>query len=113
MDHDTILVLADPGERKLARLEALPPETSIAVGLTPEAFERAAPDATVIFSWAFSRDLLRQVIGMSPRVCWIHVRSAGIDNLLPALIESPAIVTNGTGVFSQSLGEWVLGAILY
>jgi phosphoglycerate dehydrogenase-like enzyme len=113
MDHDTILVLADPGERKLVRLEALPPETSIAVGLTPEAFERAAPDATVIFSWAFSRDLLRQVIRMAPRVRWIHVRSAGLDNLLPALIESPATVTNGTGVFSQSLGEWVLGAILY
>jgi phosphoglycerate dehydrogenase-like enzyme len=114
MDADTILVLADPAESQLVQLEALPAETSLAVGLTPEAFERAAEDATVIFSWAFSRDLLRAALTMSPRVRWVHARSAGIDNLLsPELIRSPAVLTNGSGVFSQALGEWALGAILY
>lgn len=114
MDEDTILVLAKPTEPRLAQLAQLPPATGIAVGLSPEAFERAAPDATVIFSWAFSRDLLRSALGMAPRVRWVHTRSAGIDNLLfPELIHSPAVLTNGSGVFSQSLGEWVLGAILY
>jgi phosphoglycerate dehydrogenase-like enzyme len=84
------------------------------VGLTAEAFERTAPDASVIFSWAFSRKLLREVFAMSPHVRWVHTRSAGIDNLLfPELVASPAVVTNGSGVFSQSLGEFVLGAILY
>jgi phosphoglycerate dehydrogenase-like enzyme len=114
MDHDTVLVLANPTEPQLAKLEQLPRDTSLAVGLTAEAFERTAPDASVIFSWAFSRKLLREVFGMSPHVRWVHTRSAGIDNLLfPELVESPAVVTNGSGVFSQSLGEFVLGAILY
>ncbi len=114
MDHDTVLVLAKPTEPQLAKLAELPPETSIAVGTTPEAFERTADDATVIFSWGFSRDLLRQVVGMSPRVRWVHTRSAGLDTLLsPELVESPAVLTNGTGVFSQALGEWVVSAILY
>jgi phosphoglycerate dehydrogenase-like enzyme len=114
MDDETILVLAKPTEPRLAQLAELPPETGIAVGLSPEALERAAPDATVIFSWAFSRDLLRAALAMAPRVRWVHTRSAGIDNLLfPELVHSPAVLTNGTGVFSQSLGEWVLGAILY
>jgi phosphoglycerate dehydrogenase-like enzyme len=114
MNEETILVLAKPTEPRLAQLAELPPETGIAVGLSPEAFERAAPDATVIFSWAFSRDLLRATLAMAPRVRWVHTRSAGIDNLLfPELVHSPAVLTNGTGVFSQSLGEWVLGAILY
>ena len=114
MDDETILVLAKPTEPRLAQLAQLPPETCIAVGLSSEAFERAAPDATVIFSWAFSRDLLRTALAMAPRVRWVHTRSAGIDNLLfPELIHSPAVLTNGSGVFSQSLGEWVLGAILY
>jgi phosphoglycerate dehydrogenase-like enzyme len=37
-----------------------------------------------------------------------------LDNLLsPELVASPAVVTNGTGVFSQSLGEFALGAMLY
>jgi phosphoglycerate dehydrogenase-like enzyme len=114
MDQETILVLARPTEPRLAQLAQLPPETGIAVGLSAEAFERAAPDATVIFSWAFSRDLLRAALAMAPRVRWVHARAAGIDNLLfPELIHSPAVLTNGSGVFSQSLGEWVLGAILY
>ena len=114
MDEETILVLAKPTEPRLAQLAQLPPETAIAVGLSPEAFEHAAPGATVIFSWAFSRDLLRAALAMAPRVRWVHTRSAGVDNLLfPELIHSPAVMTNGSGVFSQSLGEWVLGAILY
>ncbi|HLI84534.1 MAG TPA: D-2-hydroxyacid dehydrogenase [Bryobacteraceae bacterium] len=114
MVHDTILVLADPTEPRLARLEQLPPETGIAVGMRPEAFENAAPEATAIFSWAFSRDLLRHVLAMAPRVRWIHTRAAGVDNLLfPELVASPAVLTNGSGIFSPSLGEWVLGAILY
>ncbi len=114
MDRDTVLVLANPAEPQLRKLERLPQETSIAVGLTPEAFDRTAPDASVIFSWAFSRDLLRRVLDMSPRVRWVHTRSAGIDNLLfPELVDRPVVVTNGSGVFSGALAEFALGAILY
>ena len=51
---------------------------------------------------------------MAPRVRWVHSRSAGLDGVLfPALVESPVPLTNGRGVFSQSLGEFALGAVLY
>ena len=51
---------------------------------------------------------------MAPKVRWVHSRSAGLDSLLfPELVESPVPLTNGTGVFSLSLGEFALGAILY
>ena len=114
MDNDTLLVLADPAEPQLRRLAALPDETTIAVGKTSEAFERAAPDATVIFAWSLSGKLLRDVFHMAPRVRWVHTRAAGIDNLLfPELVAHPAVLTNGSGVFSHSLGEFVLGAVLY
>jgi phosphoglycerate dehydrogenase-like enzyme len=44
----------------------------------------------------------------------VHARSAGLDGLLfPELVESPVPLTNGRGVFSQSLGEFALAAILY
>jgi len=114
MDDNTVLVLADPTEPQLAMLAGLPEKTGIAVGNTPEAFERAAPDANVIFNWSGSRDLLREVFPMAPKVRWVHSRSAGLDNLLfPELVESPVPLTNGTGVFSPSLGEFALAAILY
>ena len=114
MDNDTVLVLADPAEPQMAKLKRLPRDVAVAVGVTPEALKQAAPDATVIFSWAFSKRLLREVLGMAPRVVWVHARSAGLDTLLsPELVESPAVLTNGSGVFSEALGEWVLSAILY
>jgi phosphoglycerate dehydrogenase-like enzyme len=44
----------------------------------------------------------------------VHCRAAGLDDLLsPELIASPVPLTNGSGVFSPPLGEFVLGAILY
>jgi phosphoglycerate dehydrogenase-like enzyme len=114
MDNNTVLVLANPTEPQLAMLEALPAETGIAVGDNVQAFERAAPDADVIYNWSLGGGLLREVFRMTPHVKWVHSRSAGLDSVLfPELVKSPVILTNGRGVFSQSLGEFVLGAILY
>jgi len=114
MDDNIVLVLADPADSQLAMLADLPEKTGIAVGNSPEAFQRAAPDASVIFNWGGSRTLLREVFAMAPKVRWVHSRSAGLDSLLfPELVESPVPLTNGTGVFSLSLGEFALAAILY
>jgi phosphoglycerate dehydrogenase-like enzyme len=114
MDDNTVLVLADPTDPQLAMLSELPEKTGIAVGNSLEAFERAAPDADVIFNWSGSRALLRDVFPIAPKVRWVHSRAAGLDNLLfPELVESPVPLTNGTGVFSPSLGEFALAAILY
>jgi phosphoglycerate dehydrogenase-like enzyme len=51
---------------------------------------------------------------MAPNVRWIHSRAAGLDDVLfPELLESPVPLTNGSGVFSDSLGEFFLGAALF
>ena len=114
MGESTVLVLANPAERQLAMLERLPEKTGIAVGERAEAFARAAEDADIVFNWSCGGELLREVFLMCPRVRWVHTRSAGLDGLLfPELIESPAALTNGTGVFSESLGEFALAGILY
>ena len=114
MDKITVVVLANPTEPQLAMLEALPPDTGIAVGNTAEAFERAAPEASIIFNWSGSGALLREVLRMCPTVRWVHCRAAGLDDLLsPELVEHPVTLTNGSGVFSPPLGEFVLGAVIY
>jgi phosphoglycerate dehydrogenase-like enzyme len=114
MDNNIVVVLANPTEPQLAMLEQLPPETTIAVGDRAEAFERAARDANVIFNWSLSGGLLREVFLMCPKVKWVHSRAAGLDNqLFPELVESEVPMTNGTGVFSQSLGEFALASILF
>jgi len=114
MENITVLVLADPTEPTLAMLEALPEGTTLAVGDSVEAFARTAAEATVIFSWSVSGKLLESVFGMAPRVRWVHSRSAGLDTVwFPALRESSVPLTNGRGVFSQPLGEFVIGAALF
>jgi phosphoglycerate dehydrogenase-like enzyme len=114
MDHSTVLVLADPTDPLLGMLEALPDGTRIAAGNRVEAFADAAPEADVILNWTGSRELLRQVWAMAPRVRWVHSRSAGLDELLfPELAESPVPLTNARGVFSEILGEFVIAAVLF
>jgi phosphoglycerate dehydrogenase-like enzyme len=115
MDIHTVLVLsANLADPDLKLLGQLPPETNIAVGNSVEAFQRLANEADVILSWSASGKLLREVFGMCPNVRWVHSRSAGLDTVLfPELVESAVPLTNGRGVFSQSLGEFALCAILY
>jgi phosphoglycerate dehydrogenase-like enzyme len=110
----TLLVLARPAGRHLAMLERLPPDTRILTGDRPDAFESAAAEADVILAWFTGRELLEAVLAMAPRVAWVQVSSAGLDNIMfPALVESPAILTNARGAFSWSLGEFVVAAILF
>ena len=111
---NTILVLADPNEPQLAVLKNLRAEANIITGNSVEAFGPAARDATVIFNWSGSLALLRSVFAVCPNVRWVHSRSAGLERtLFSELIESPVPLTNGSGVFSPALAEFVLGAILY
>ena len=112
--HTVLVLTADMADKDLALLEQLPQETSLAVGTSAEAFTNLAPEADVIFNWSASGKLLREVYSMSPHVKWIHSRSAGLDGqLFQELVESHVPMTNGRGVFSQSLGEFALAAILF
>jgi phosphoglycerate dehydrogenase-like enzyme len=113
MDDITVLVLADPAAPELAMLAALPDTATIAVGLTPEAFERTAPRADVILKCEADAQVLEQVWQMAPRVRWVHSLSAGIEYILfPELVESPVPLTNARGVFSDALGEFAVAACL-
>ena len=114
MNTHTVLVIADPADPRLAMLAQLPEGTAIAVGAEPEAFENLAPEADAILNWALSNRTLRAIFPRRPRLRWVHTRAAGVDNMLfPELVESPVTFTNGTGVYSASLGEFALAAILY
>jgi phosphoglycerate dehydrogenase-like enzyme len=107
--QNPVLVLASGNDPQFAMLSKVPHTVCGEV-----ACARAAKDATVILLWSGTRELLREVFGICPQLRWVHSRAAGLDNVLfPELVESQILLTNGRGVFSASLGEFVLGAILY
>jgi phosphoglycerate dehydrogenase-like enzyme len=110
----TVLVLSDPGEPHLAMLDELRPNADIVTGNSMQAFGNALAEATVVFNWSGSLDLLRDAVGKCPNLQWVHSRSVGLERtLFTELIESSITLTNGRGVFSSSLGEFALAAILY
>ncbi len=108
--ENPVLVLASGNDPQLAMLNNLPHTVS----RDAATWAPTAKDATVILQWSGSRDLLRAAFGICGKLRWIHSKAAGLDNLLfPKLVESQILLTNGRGVFSASLGEFVVAAILY
>jgi len=105
-----VLVLSTRNDPQLAMLRDVPH----AIAQNADAVADAGRGAEAILHWSAKQDMLETALRACPGVRWVHSRWAGLDNLLfPELVESPAILTNGSGVFSQSLGEFALAAILY
>lgn len=109
-DSPLVLVISDVDDPQLGLLDKIPH----VVVKDAEALERGPREAAAILHWSGTRELLRGALRANPQVRWVHSRSAGLDSVLfPELVESTAPLTNGSGVFSQSLGEFALAMVLY
>jgi len=114
MDDITVIVLGDPAEPTLKKLEELGPGVTVKIAKKAEELGPALERARVLYSWTGSRADIKKIVEGAPHLEWIQSRSAGLDSFLfPELIESKIPLTNGSGVFSQSLGEFVIAGALY
>ena len=114
MEKLNLLIVRGANEAPVPLMDKMPPNIHVTAGDKPEDFAAAVADAEVILSWAAKRGVLESLLHSSPKLKWIHSRSAGLDSLLfPELVNSPVPLTNGRGVFSQSLGEFVLLGAMY
>lgn len=69
--------------------------------------------ADALFVWDFTSTAVEQAWHGADRLSWIHIASAGVDNLLfPELASSEVLVTNSRGVFERPMAEYVLGLVL-
>jgi phosphoglycerate dehydrogenase-like enzyme len=114
MEQINVVVLGAAGEPNLERLRDLGPEVTVTfAGKTSDLGPKIA-DARVLFLWSVNREELKRAVAAAPHLAWIHSRMAGLDAILsPELIESGIPLTNGSGSFSQSLGEFVMCGALY
>jgi phosphoglycerate dehydrogenase-like enzyme len=113
MQNVTVWVLARPQDPSLRVLDEAGPGVRYVYGTAPADFAKGPPpDAILVCS--MGRAALEAVWALAPGPRWIHSRAAGLDTLLfPALVDSDVALTNGRGVFSLSLAEFVIGALLY
>jgi phosphoglycerate dehydrogenase-like enzyme len=114
MDDITILILGKPGQAQFELLKGLDKNIRILIAESSEEAAARAPEADVILVWATNRGWLEATLPRASRAKWIHGRFAGLDHVIfPELKASTIPFTNGRGVFSQSLGEFVLAVMLY
>jgi len=114
MDDITVLILGKVGDAQLKLLEDLDKSIRLEFAESSDDALAKAGDADVIFIWTASRDTLRMALPRATKARWIHGRFAGLDHVAsPELVGLTVPFTNGRGVFSQSLGEFVLGGMLY
>ena len=110
----TLLAIADPAAPHLRMLRELPASVRTVVSDDLEKLKAAAPEADVLLNGGFHGPLFRAVFPFAAKVRWVHNLSAGVEGVLtPELVASPVPLTNGRGVFSNILGEFVIGAVLY
>jgi phosphoglycerate dehydrogenase-like enzyme len=113
-DAIQLLVLSDPAANHLRLLNRLTQPVNILVGNDPEFVTAHAGSADVILVGSSEGDLLRTAFPLAQNVRWVHSLPAGVEKMLfPELAESPVPVTNGRGVFTESLAEFAIASILF
>ncbi len=95
-------------------LRELKVPVEIFAGNDPEFIAARAPSADVILVGSAEGHLLRTAFPLAKKVRWVHSLAAGVEKMIfPELVESSVPVTNGKGIFSESLAEFAIAAILF
>lgn len=118
---DCRIVIVGPrsGDDSLFELAHLPKDARIlATGNTLEEIRQDGElftEANVILNITGNAQTLAEIINEMPFLTWIHSITAGVDHLLcPEITDNDEItLTNAKGIFSPSLGEYVMLACLH
>lgn len=114
METLRLLVIGDPQAKHLRHLSRLPEGTVVMTALLAEDLRSAAAQANAVLITTGRGDVLSQLWAEMPKLRWVHSLAAGVESVLfPELAHSDVPLTNSRGVFKESLGEFVLTAILY
>jgi phosphoglycerate dehydrogenase-like enzyme len=109
-----LIVLTRAGDPYLPLLDAIRDRAVITFGATVDELADAVAEADAMLAWVSERGAAEAIFAQAKKLRWLHLRWAGLDNFLfPALIESPVVLTNSRGVYSQSLGEFVIACALF
>ena len=113
MSEIDLLVLGKPDDPVVLRAHEAGPGVRVKIASTASELAPESASAPVLLNWLGAAEFHRAVAA-APCLQWIHTRHAGVDfAVTPEVIAHPAILTNGSGVYSSALGEFVLAGALY
>jgi phosphoglycerate dehydrogenase-like enzyme len=94
-------------------LEAAPGTRIIPVSAEGIADEPVDEVEVLLRGWSLGSDALDRFVGRAPRLRWIHSVSVGVESMLTPCVRLRGLtVTNGRGVFSEPIAEYVMTMIL-
>jgi phosphoglycerate dehydrogenase-like enzyme len=109
-----LLVLADPKSPLFPPLTIVDPRVHVTIAHDPEAIKAAAPDADIVLYATMNPGLLSAALPLSTRAQWIHSLWTGVEGILgPEMLQHPAPLTNGRGVFRWPLADWAAAVMLH
>jgi phosphoglycerate dehydrogenase-like enzyme len=109
-----LLVLADPKSPLFPPLTIVDPRVHVTIAHDPEAIKAAAPDADIVLYATMNPGLLSAALPLSTRAKWIHSLWTGVEGILgPEMLQHPAPLTNGRGVFRWPLADWAAAVMLH
>jgi phosphoglycerate dehydrogenase-like enzyme len=98
----------------MSRLEPLNQLTQPQVARTYEQARLLIPRAEIVFIWESTGAWLKSSWDLAVELKWVHTSGVGVESVLfPSMVESPVLLTNSRGYYSNSLAEFVIAAILY
>ena len=111
----SLLVIADPDSSLVkTSLKNFPETVRVLVSDKPDELKASAPEADAILYAHGQVSLLSGILPLARRTRWIHSLWTGVESILtPELLDHPAPLTNGRGVFRWPLADWVVGVMLY
>jgi phosphoglycerate dehydrogenase-like enzyme len=110
-----VLVIADPDSSLVkTSLATFPEAVRVVVSDKPDELKASAPEADAILYAHGQVPLLSTILPLARRTRWIHSLWTGVEAILtPEMLDHPAPLTNGRGVFRWPLADWVVGVMLY
>jgi phosphoglycerate dehydrogenase-like enzyme len=94
-------------------LEAAPGTRLILVSAEGIADEPVDEVEVLLRGWSLGGDALDRLVGRAPKLRWIHSVAVGVESTLTPCVRLRGLtVTNGRGVFSQPIAEYVMTMIL-
>jgi phosphoglycerate dehydrogenase-like enzyme len=109
-----LLVVADSTAPVIKSMPALPKDVRVVISNRLEELMTHIPEADAILYADGDGALLARVLSLARRTRWVHSLWTGVEGILkPELLNHPAPLTNGRGVFRWPLADWVVAMMLY
>jgi phosphoglycerate dehydrogenase-like enzyme len=109
-----LLLIADSNSPFFPSLSGMDPRVRVTIAHDPEAIKAVAADADIVLYATMNASLLTAALPFASRAQWIHSMWTGVEGILgPEMLQHPAPLTNGRGVFRWPLADWVTAMMLH